>query len=102
MAIDPMSLKALAGAARQATTPASSSALAPAGGSFADSLKHLLESVDESASVANNAINGMVTGSGDVHEAMIALQRSETMLELAVQVRNKLVTAYQDVMRMPM
>jgi flagellar hook-basal body complex protein FliE len=36
-----------------------------------------------------------------VHDAMIALQRSELALQLAVQVRNKLVQAYQDVMRMP-
>ena len=47
-------------------------------------------------------VNNMVNGSGDVHSAMIALQRAETMLELTVQVRNKLVQAYQDVMRMPM
>ena len=32
---------------------------------------------------------------------MIALQRADTMLQLTVQIRNKLVQAYQDVMRMP-
>jgi flagellar hook-basal body complex protein FliE len=36
-----------------------------------------------------------------VHEAMIALQKADVMLQLAVQVRNKLVQAYQDVMNMP-
>ena len=43
----------------------------------------------------------MLDGTGDVHEAMIALQRADTMLQLTVQIRNKLVQAYQDVMRMP-
>jgi flagellar hook-basal body complex protein FliE len=43
----------------------------------------------------------MLDGSGDVHEAMIALQRADVMLQLTVQIRNKLVSAYQDVMRMP-
>ena len=43
----------------------------------------------------------MVQGTGDVYEAMIALQRAETTLQLTVQIRNKLVQAYQDVMRMP-
>ena len=43
----------------------------------------------------------MIDGRGDVHEAMIAMQRADTMLQLTVQVRNKLVQAYQDLMRMP-
>jgi flagellar hook-basal body complex protein FliE len=36
-----------------------------------------------------------------VHDAMIALQRAEMSLQLTVQIRNKLVSAYQDIMRMP-
>jgi flagellar hook-basal body complex protein FliE len=71
------------------------------GGSFAESLKGLLATVDESAGNANTAIANMVQGKGDVHDAMIALQRAETTLQLTVQIRNKLVQAYQDVMRMP-
>jgi flagellar hook-basal body complex protein FliE len=43
----------------------------------------------------------MLDKSVDVHDAMIALQRAEMSLQLAVQVRNKLVQAYQDIMRMP-
>lgn len=74
---------------------------APSGETFADALSGLLSSVDESAGQANSAVTNMLTGKGDVHEAMIALQRAETTLQLTVQVRNKLVQAYQDVMRMP-
>ena len=72
-----------------------------ASGSFGDSLAGLLASVDESTGAANTAVSNMVQGTGDVHDAMIALQRAETTLQLTVQVRNKLVQAYQDVMRMP-
>ena len=43
----------------------------------------------------------MVENNGEVHDTMIALQRAEMSLELTVQIRNKLVQAYQDVMRMP-
>ncbi len=43
----------------------------------------------------------MLQGSGDVHDAMIALQRADLTLQLTVQVRNKLVSAYQEIMRMP-
>ena len=44
---------------------------------------------------------GMLDGTGDVHDAMIALQHADMMLQLTVQIRNKLVQAYQDIMRMP-
>jgi flagellar hook-basal body complex protein FliE len=71
------------------------------GSSFADSLGKLLESTNGADSAANSAIGRMLDGSGDVHEAMIALQQADMMLQLTVQVRNKLVQAYQDIMRMP-
>jgi flagellar hook-basal body complex protein FliE len=81
-----------------ATTAASAASSASG---FGDALAGLLASVDESAGAANHAVVDMVQGTGDVHEAMIALQRAETTLQLTVQIRNKLVQAYQDVMRMP-
>ena len=80
-------------------------ATAAAGGSgaeaFSDSLSRLVSTVEESQADANQAITNMVEKNGDVHDAMIALQRAEMTLQLTVQVRNKLVQAYQDVMRMP-
>ena len=68
---------------------------------FASTLARVIEGVDASSAVANAAVEKMVTGEGDVHQAMIALQRAETALQVTVQVRNKLVQAYQDIMRMP-
>ncbi len=70
-------------------------------GGFADSLGKLLEGVEESTADANGAVSSMLNKTGDVHDAMIALQRAELSLQLTVQVRNKLVQAYQDIMRMP-
>ena len=70
-------------------------------GSFADALGKLVGSVDSTAADANSAVTGMLNKTGDVHDAMIALQRSEMTLHLTVQLRNKLVSAYQDIMRMP-
>src|SRR3954470_4753656 len=102
MALDPISAKLLTANLSKPGAAASSDASQPATGSFTDSLKQLIESVEDSAGQANDAVNGMVNGGGDVHHAMLALQRAETMLELTVQVRNKMVQAYQDVMRMPM
>lgn len=103
MAIDPISAKALSSAIQQAGASSAVEPVSSAGASdFVNSLKGWLDSVNDSAGEANQAVNGMVNGTGDVHTAMIALQRADTMLELTVQVRNKLVQAYQDVMRIPM
>ncbi len=79
-------------------TPAASGG---AGAAFGAALEHLLQSVDRSAGDANTAVADMVEGKGDVHDAMIALQRAESTLQLTIQVRNKLMQAYQEIMRMP-
>ncbi|MCL4811299.1 MAG: flagellar hook-basal body complex protein FliE [Vicinamibacteraceae bacterium] len=68
---------------------------------FAQSLSKLVESVEESNSRANTAVADMLAGRGDVHDAMIALQKADLSLQFTVQVRNKLVQAYQEIMRMP-
>jgi len=86
-------------------TPVASPDIRPAGtapqeAGFADALKQLIGAVEGSAGQANQAVGRMLDGTGDVHEAMIAMQRAEHMLQLTVQIRNKVVQAYQDVMRM--
>jgi flagellar hook-basal body complex protein FliE len=68
---------------------------------FGESLGRLVGAVEASNTQANGAIADMVEGKGDVHDAMIALQRADLTLQLTVQVRNKLVQAYQEIMRMP-
>jgi len=102
MATTPLSGIAALGKTPNATkigkTPAADAA---AGQSFGESLMSLVENVEKSGADANLAVSNMLDKSGDVHEAMIALQRAEMTLQLTVQIRNKLVQAYQDVMRMP-
>ena len=71
------------------------------GKSFGESLMNLVENVEQTGADANLAVSNMLDKSGDVHDAMIALQRAEMTLQLTVQIRNKLVQAYQDIMRMP-
>lgn len=76
-------------------------AAAGSGSRFTQALNRMLESTEESSAEANQKVSAMLDGTGDVHEAMIALQRAEMTLQLTVQVRNKLMQAYQDIMRMP-
>ena len=83
--------------ARPAATPGA----AATGGGFGESLNKLTRAVETTSGAANTAVANMLDGTGDVHEAMIALQQAETTLQLTVQMRNKFVQAYQDIMRMP-
>ena len=70
-------------------------------GAFADALGRLIEGVEATTRDANGAVGAMLDRSGEVHDAMIALHHAETALQLTVQIRNKLVQAYQEIMRMP-
>jgi len=97
MGVDPISIGGAAGA----VSPSPVAAATGGATGFGDTLQRLIGSVESSAGAANAAVGDMLAGRGDMHEAMIALQRAEMSLELTVQVRNKLVQAYQDVMRMP-
>src|SRR5262245_53657202 len=83
------------------SSPGASSAAAGAPTGVAAGFSQLLEGVENTAAQANEAVSSMVAKTGDVHDAMIALQRAEMALELTVQIRNKFVQAYQDIMRMP-
>jgi len=82
-------------------TPPTTTTGATGAADFGAALKDMIGAVESSTSSANQAVGQMLNGTGDVHEAMIALQRADMMLQLTVQIRNKLVQAYQDVMRMP-
>jgi flagellar hook-basal body complex protein FliE len=98
MAIDPIGTaapKLVPGG--QTSAPTAGAGATGSGLSFGD----LIGNVESADHDANAAVGRMLDGSGDVHEAMIALQRADVMLQLTVQIRNKLVNAYQDVMRMP-
>ena len=102
MAIDAIAAKVITGVG----TSSSASSLttgAEAGGteSFGASLQRLVSTVEESHNASNTAVSGMLAGQVDVHDAMIALQRADLTLQFGVQVRNKLVNAYQEIMRMP-
>ena len=96
--------KTIAGAARSSLTRGGAGVPAAAGtesaSNFAESLGKLIDGVEGTQANANTAITNMVEGKGEVHDTMIALQRAEMSLQLTIQIRNKLVQAYQDIMRM--
>ncbi len=84
-----------------AGTPVTPAATGSSPGAFVDSLTRLVSKTETAEADANSAIDGMLQGHAEVHDAMIALQRADLSLQFTVQVRNKLVQAYNEIMRMP-
>ena len=68
---------------------------------FSGVLKGLVEQANTLDAQAQKAVTGMLSGQGvEVHDAMIATQKADMAFELALQVRNKAVGAYQSMMAM--
>lgn len=73
------------------------------GGGFLSSLKDAIAQVNEVQLDASQAVDKFVSGDSDnVHQMMMALQRADVSFQLMMQVRNKLVAAYEDIQRMQM
>jgi flagellar hook-basal body complex protein FliE len=72
-----------------------------AGKSFADTLKDAVGSVNELQKASDKFSQNVATGkTDDVAGAMIAAERADIALRVMVQVRNKIIDAYQEVMKM--
>lgn len=72
----------------------------PAGG-FADALKSALDGVNSSQQNADNVTAAYERGEvTDVAKVMLARQEAGVAFEATLQVRNRLLSAYQDIMRM--
>jgi flagellar hook-basal body complex protein FliE len=69
-------------------------------GDFGSALKSAIQSVDNYQQNANQAIQQFLQGNGELHNVALATQRAEMAFDLGMQVRNKIVSAYQEVMKM--
>jgi len=73
---------------------------APAG-SFSATLRDAISEVDGSQTRAESVVRGVLEGTGeDVHKAVIAVEKADLSFQLMLQVRNKLIAAYQEVERL--
>lgn len=72
-----------------------------AGPSFSDVLKSAVHTVDQlhndAASQVSNLLQG---GGGDMNSVMIAVEKADVSFQLMMQVRNKIVNAYQEIEKM--
>jgi flagellar hook-basal body complex protein FliE len=73
---------------------------APSGG-FMDTLQHAISKANDIQLEASQATEALMTGqTQNVHQTMVALQEADVSFQLMMQIRNKLVSAYEDIQRM--
>jgi flagellar hook-basal body complex protein FliE len=71
------------------------------GKTFSDILTQSVDKVNELQTQADTAVKELVAGrTKNIHETMLALERADTSLKLMMQVRNKIIDAYKEIMRM--
>ena len=72
------------------------------GSSFGNVIDGLVSSVDAKQTEATKLTKDVLLGKNDqLHQSMIAMQEASTAFGLMIQVRNKVVDSYQELMRMP-
>jgi flagellar hook-basal body complex protein FliE len=88
-----------------ANAPVVAKPLEPAvkGAGFGESLGQALDQVNQLQKAADRASQDFALGqSRDVASTLIAIEKATLGFQFALQIRNKLLEAYQEVMRMPM
>ena len=70
------------------------------GSSFADTLKESIDKVGQLEKEANQQTETLVKGQGqDIHNTMIAIEKADLSFQLMMQIRNKIINAYEEIMR---
>ncbi len=68
---------------------------------FREIIRDAIDDIDHLQGQAETKIAGVLSGNGtDVHNAMIAVEKADLSFQLMMQVRNKIVSAYQEISRM--
>ncbi|MBN8191467.1 flagellar hook-basal body complex protein FliE [Bacillus sp. NTK074B] len=72
-------------------------------GNFSQLLKNSIDEVNKMQVQSDQLTEKLVRGENvDLHQVMIASQKASITLQTTMEVRNKVVEAYQEIMRMPM
>jgi len=76
---------------------------AQTGGGFKEVFTGAIQSVETLGQNASASVQRFLSGEGEeLHSTVLATQRAELAFEMFLQVRNKVVSAYQEIMRMQM
>lgn len=67
---------------------------------FGDYLKQAIDSVAQQEEAVARTTEQFILGHADVSELMIVSEQAKLSLQLTAQIRNKVIEAYQEIMRM--
>ncbi len=68
--------------------------------SFGETLSQAVKDVNSLQVEANKAVDQMIDGQDvDLHDVMIAAEKAKTSFDLLMEIRNKAISAYQELMR---
>jgi len=68
---------------------------------FADMIKGLVQQTDQQQQVAELGVEQLVTGETDsIHDVVLATSKADLAFRLMMEIRNRLIASYQEVMRM--
>lgn len=81
--------------------PGMEARVASPGKSFADMLGDVAKDAKMSGVAAEKLSIGAVAGKADINEVVAAVANAEVTLQTVVAVRDKVISAYQDILRMP-
>ncbi|MCX8027936.1 MAG: flagellar hook-basal body complex protein FliE [Thermodesulfovibrionales bacterium] len=71
-------------------------------GSFEDAIKDAIKEVSQIGNDAEKAIQDFATGEvKDIHTVVLAMEKADLSFQTLMSVRNKLLTAYEEIMRTP-
>ena len=101
--INPAAISAYAQAAKMAVSGgevAQAAATMP-GGSFGDLLSGVMNDAANAGKAAESKAASAVQGKGDLVDVVTAVNSAEMTLETVVAIRDRVIAAYQDIMRMP-
>jgi len=83
--------------------PLNPAAPAASGGSFQDVFASAVKSVESFGQNASASVERLLSGEGEeLHTTILATQQAQLSFDLFLQMRNKAVSAYQEIMRMQM
>ncbi len=85
----------------QSGNPGAASGAGATGAGFGDALSRAMQGVVDSGHQADTQSMQAIAGGGNLTEVVTAVSRAELALQSAVAIRDRVVQAYQDVMRMP-
>ena len=81
--------------------PTSPTAVQPTGDSFASMLSQMVSDVNAKQTASAQAVSALQSGQNvPLHQAVISMEEANVSFQFMVEVRNRLLDAYQEIMRM--